>query len=190
MDNNLELLDRAKSYLEQLANGHDPISGDALPDDTVLNNVRISRCFFFVSDILRQVIENGGKVKQTPKQKLLPFAITEEEKARVEISAEPLQISKLCERINNQINTDERAKLKVTAFGEWLAEKGFLNVEIRNNKKYKKVTPSGEAVGIICEWRAYGEREYYQVSYSAAAQQFLLDNLDEIIVISGGETAV
>ena len=31
-------------------------------EDDVINNVRISRCLFYVSDVLRQVIENGGVI--------------------------------------------------------------------------------------------------------------------------------
>lgn len=188
MDNNLEMLTRAKTYLEQLANGVDPISGASLPDDTVLNNVRISRCFFYVADVLQLVIENGGEVKRTVRQALSPFAISEEEKARVELSDEPLPISKFCDRINGQIDTEKHIKLKVTSFGKWLVDKGFLNIEIHNDNKYKKATAAGTKIGIVSEWRAYGDRDYYAITYSKDAQQFLLDNLDEIITVSNGES--
>ena len=56
----LETLERAKMYLEKLANGINPIDGSVIPDGDIVNHVRISRCFFYVSDVLRQVIENGG----------------------------------------------------------------------------------------------------------------------------------
>ena len=58
----LEKMQRAKMYLDKLANGIDPISDREMPDDTVLNQVRLSRCLFYVSVILRQVIENGGQI--------------------------------------------------------------------------------------------------------------------------------
>lgn len=187
MDKNLETLERAKTYLKQLANGVDPISGTELTDDTILNNVRISRCFFYVADILQKVIDNGGQIKQTAKQKLLPFAITEEEKLQVKLSDEPIQIRDFCERINSQIDTEKFSKLKVTAFGKWLVNKDFLTIEIRNNRKYKKATAAGEAIGIASQWRSYGNQEYYILTYSKEAQQFLLDNLDEIIAFSNNE---
>ena len=44
----LEKLHKAKLYMDKLANGTDPITGADLPDDTALNNVRLSRCFFYV----------------------------------------------------------------------------------------------------------------------------------------------
>lgn len=56
----LEKIERARMYMDKLANGIDPIDDSAIPDGDVIHNVRLSRCFFFVSDVLRQVIENGG----------------------------------------------------------------------------------------------------------------------------------
>lgn len=183
----LEIMKRALVYSEQLANGFDPITGEELPNDTVLNNVRLSRYFFFVKDVLREVIENGGEVtKATKMSRRMPFRITEEEKARVELSDEPVQISKFNDKINEQVNPEESGKLKVTAFGEWLVSKGFMAVEIRGDKKYKKATASGEQIGIISEWRQYGDREYFAVTYNREAQQFLLDNLDDIAGVSNG----
>ena len=57
----LETMQRAKMYLDKLAQGIDPISGQEIPNDSVLNNVRLARCFFYVSGILDQVIANGGR---------------------------------------------------------------------------------------------------------------------------------
>ena len=56
----LETIAHAKSYLEKMANGINPLTGEAVPETDLINQVRISRCLFFVSDILRKVIEQGG----------------------------------------------------------------------------------------------------------------------------------
>ena len=58
----LEIMQRAKMYMDKLAQGIDPISGQEVPNDSVLNNVRLARCFFYVSGVLDQVIANGGRV--------------------------------------------------------------------------------------------------------------------------------
>lgn len=71
----LETLERAKMYMEKLANGINPIDGSVIPDENIVNNVRLSRCFFYVSDVLRQVIENGGVTPQK-KIKKEPFSLT------------------------------------------------------------------------------------------------------------------
>ena len=39
----LEIMQRAKRYMDNLANGIDPLTGQELPEDSVLNNVRLSR---------------------------------------------------------------------------------------------------------------------------------------------------
>ena len=69
----------------------------------------------------------------------------------------------------------------MTAFGKWLVDKSFFNIEIHNDNKYKKTTVAGTKIGIVSEWRTYGDRDHYAVTYKREAQQFLLDNLDEII---------
>ena len=189
MDNQLELLKRAKMYLEQLANGRDPFSGDDLPGDTVLNNVRISRCFFFVADTLQKVIDNGGEVTRKPRVTATrtPFIISEEEKALIGVSEEPLQISKFCDRINQAADPGKSGKLKVTAFGIWLVDNGYLAVETASDQRSsKRATAAGEALGIISELRSYGDREYYANLYNANAQRFLLEHLDAIAEISNG----
>lgn len=56
----LEKIKRARTYMEKLANGINPLDDTLAPDEDIINQVRLSRCFFFVSDVLRQVIENGG----------------------------------------------------------------------------------------------------------------------------------
>lgn len=70
----LEKIERAKMYMDKLANGINPIDGTMAPDDDLINNVRLSRCFFFVSDVLRQVIENGG-TKSAVNKKLKSFLL-------------------------------------------------------------------------------------------------------------------
>ncbi|MGN1443606.1 MAG: hypothetical protein ACI4XE_07140, partial [Acutalibacteraceae bacterium] len=59
--NDLETMKRAKSYIDMLANGIDPLTGETIRDDSVINNVRISRCLFYVSDVLNRAIDNGGE---------------------------------------------------------------------------------------------------------------------------------
>ena len=60
----LETLKRAKMYVDKLANGVNPLNDEHVKDDDVINNVRISRCLFYVSSVLSKVIDNGGEVNQ------------------------------------------------------------------------------------------------------------------------------
>lgn len=65
----LETLQRAKMYMEKLANGINPLDDTMIPDGEVVNQVRLSRCFFYVADVLRQVIDNGGVTAQKKSRK-------------------------------------------------------------------------------------------------------------------------
>ena len=75
----LETLQRAKMYMEKLANGVNPIDDSVIPDEDVVNNVRLSRCFFYVANVLQQVIDNGGVTRQK-KQKKEHFFLTPEQR--------------------------------------------------------------------------------------------------------------
>ena len=80
----LEKIKRAKMYMDKLANGINPLDDSCVPETELINNVRLSRCFFFVSDILRQVIENGGtnppSARKKPKK--LPFEVSFEKRSK------------------------------------------------------------------------------------------------------------
>lgn len=62
----LETMQRAKMYIDKLSQGIDPITDRELPEDTVLNNVRLARCFFYISGILGNVIDKEGRVGKKP----------------------------------------------------------------------------------------------------------------------------
>ena len=169
---------RAKEYLDKLANGIDPISDAEVPQDTVLNQVRLSRCFFYVSDVLRQVIEQGGVVgKSAAKTAKVPFHITEDELARIEVSAQPLLITKFCEHIHSAIGDENRPKLSYRPLTDWLLAQGYLREEIVGNARRRRVGERGTEIGMHEEKRIGSDKEYYAILYSPAAQQFLLNNL-------------
>ena len=74
----LEKMQRAKMYIDKLANGINPLDDVPAADTDIINNVRLSRCLFYVSDILRQVIENNGVVGKKSKATKQPFFISTE----------------------------------------------------------------------------------------------------------------
>ena len=76
----LEKILYAKSFIDKLANGINPLDGTAVPDGELLNNVRIARCFFYVSSLLEKQIEYESKPKPAPKKpKRKPFSLTPEQ---------------------------------------------------------------------------------------------------------------
>ena len=175
----LEIMQRAKMYMDKLAQGIDPISDQEMPEDSVLNNVRLARCFFYVSGVLDQVIANGGNVKKTPKK---DFYVTEEELRRIAVSQEPTQITQFVDRIMSVINDPDRKKLKTTTITDWLIEKGFMTKQPAADGKAKRLpTAMGEQIGLTVKLREGQYGTYQAVFYSEDAQRFLLDHLQEIL---------
>ena len=175
----LEIMQRAKVYMDKLAQGIDPISDQEMPEDSVLNNVRLARCFFYVSGILDQVIANGGNVKKTPKKN---FYVTEEELRRLNPSPEPIRITQFVELVMNAINDPDRKKLKTTTITDWLIEKGFLSKQADTDGKSKRLpTAMGEQIGLAVKLREGQYGTYQAVYYSEEAQRFLLDHLQEML---------
>ncbi len=178
----LETLQRAKMYVDKLANGINPLTDQPVDEGDVINHVRISRCLFYISSVLQCVIQNDGKIGSPAKIKKAPFFLDMASRARYECSVSPIPVSEITRRINQLIDTDTMMLLKYRSITGWLADAGFLKVERGFDGKDRKLpTPAGNEIGIETEHRAVQGREYDVIVYSEAAQQFLLDNLDAII---------
>jgi len=182
MSTELEKLERARLYIEQLANGIDPISGLELPDDSALNQVRLSRCFFYVAEVLGQAITKEKKAAKIP---LLPFALPDELRGQIPIEPNRM-IMHFMGSINALIDETAMRKLKVTAFTNWLVEQGYLREDLYNGKRRKVPTDKGRAAGITEEPRQGQFGSYTATLYDENAQQLIIAHLDEIIAISNG----
>jgi len=175
----LDTLKRAKTYMDKLAQGIDPISGAELPEDSLLNNVRLARCFFYVSGILGKVIQNGGDVTKKPKQ---TFFITEEQLKTVEISKEPVRITEFMDILKAAAGNVDAKRPRTTLVTDWLLEKGFMQLALDGEgKKIRIPTEAGNRLGIHAVNRQGINGVYTAVLYDANAQQFILDNFDSIM---------
>ena len=182
----LEIMQRAKMYVDKLANGINPLSDSPVPDGELLNNVRISRCLFYVSDILRQVIENGGNVGRTARTPKAPFSITREQLDAFPLSDKPIPVSEIARRISElvpEVGNDTMSKFKYSTITAFLLESGLLTeVENAAGQKVKRPTETGESMGISTENRISSEgHPYAVVLYNREAQQFLMDNMETIL---------
>ena len=176
----LETMQRAKMYMDKLAQGIDPVSGKEIPEDSTLNNVRLARCFFYVSDVLGQVIANGGVIGGKPK--LADFSITMEQLRCVKVSHEPVRVTQLVEMISAVAEDTGMKKLRTTVITDWLLEKGFMEKKTGTDGKSRRVpTRNGSMIGLIVQTGQGKYGEYEAVYYDASAQQFVLDNLPSML---------
>ncbi len=177
----LETLKRAKMYIDSLARGVDPVSGQLAEDDSVINNVRISRCLFYVSDVLEKVIANGGTVNTKRSYAVQrPFSITYEQMQRVRISQEPVGISEFTKRIGAVLDEDMK-NISLNCITAWLCENGYLREETVNNHTRKVSTSKGISLGITTVDAVNRQGIAYKKNiYSDEAQSFILSNIMEI----------
>ena len=182
----LEIIQHAKMYIDKMANGIDPLSDKALPDGDCLNQVRVSRCLFFVSDVLDRLIRRGGfKEKKEQKPAKAPFALTPSQKAGFRFSEIPYTVTVLTERLNELIDQTVMQKIKYKAITRYLMREKYIELvpfEGANNGFSKSATEKGREVGITSEVRTSSSgNRYLYVYYGIRAQRFILDHIEEIV---------
>ena len=169
----LKRLKIAIEWIGKLANGVNPIDDSTLSDNDIVNNVHISRCLFYVSDTLEEII---NKKPSSKKQKKQEFQLTQEIAENVYI-AETTGIAMFVREINMVIPEDMRS-LAISKVTEWLVSVGYLEERVRSDgRKYKAPTELGTSIGITSEWKEGLQGRYLSVSYDANAQHFILENL-------------
>lgn len=174
---------QAKAYIDKLANGINPINNSVVPDGDIINNVHLSRCFFYVSDVLRRTIENGGISSGTVKKaKKLPLSISFEKRSRFQYSEEPIPASEIAKRVNALADTENMKKLTYSGIVSWLTEIGMMEGALTSDgRRTKRPTRLGRDNGISVEERIGSGGPYQVVVYNTQAQHFIVDNLDAIL---------
>ena len=187
----LEKIERAKMYMDKLANGMNPIDNTMVPDEDIINNVRLSRCFFFVSDVLRQIIENGGITSSVAGKKIkkIPLSIPFDKRSRFDYSEKPISASEIAARVNALVDTENMKKLTYSGILSWLTEIGMMEWALTpDGKRTKHPTPMGKENGISIEDRIGNNGSYQVVVYNSQAQHFIVDNLDAILASENRKT--
>ena len=177
----LEKIQRAKMYIDKMANGINPIDDTSVKETDIINNVRISRCLFYVSEVLRQVIENNGTIRKT-KTKKLPFHLSDENKKKFVFSSVPIPAREILKQLNELVDLKTCSKLTYTSISNWLISINALRLEKTSDEKnVKRPTKYGQELGISVEKRIGTNGVYMVVLYNLNAQQFIIDNLEAII---------
>ncbi len=177
----LEKIAYAKTFIDKLANGINPLDDTPVKEDDIVNNVRLSRCFFYVTDILKQVIENGG-VTPPARVRRERFTLSAEAVQGFEYSASPLPISEIAKRISALKDDPNMRNLSHVSITNWLVSIGMLYVQDKgDNRTEKRPTEEGIRLGISTEARHGMRGDYTAVLYSTDVQRFIVDNIDAIV---------
>ena len=185
----LEIIAHAQTYLEKLAKGINPLTGEEVAETDVVNNVRISRCLFYTADLLKKIVDNKGKFKaEMPEQK--PFSLTEEQIGRFEYSENGISVTEIVKRFNALIDSTYMKELKTKQITEWLVSVGMLQNVVVNNKTRRRPTAHGESICITMEEHMGQYGMYEGVFYDNKAQHFIADHIDAIIAFDNQEHGV
>ena len=176
----LETMQRAKMYLDLLARGVDPITGQPLPTGCGLDQPRLGRCFSYVSGVLDKVIANGGIVGA--RTRTIPFALSPEQRASVRLSEFPVTVSDWVNALHQAAGNSDMKKLATVSVTDWLVSRGLMEKRTDANGRTQRLpTEHGRQLGISTKTRQGRDGEYQAVFYDLNAQRFLMDNLDAII---------
>lgn len=172
----MEKLNTAKVWIEKLANGINPLNDEPVKDDDLINNVHISRCLFYVAELLGEIKIGAAGGKRYRKAFFLPS----KDAANIHIST-PNGIANFVRLVNGYIPTDMKP-LSASQVIKWLRNEGLLQeVSKEDGHKTNLPTEKGNRLGIATEVRKNPEGlEFQSVVYSIDAQRFILNNIESL----------
>lgn len=175
-----EKLAIAQDWVRKLANGINPLNGNAVKEDDIVNNVHISRCLFYVADMLGAYSERRSRSNST---RTIPFNISALQKEKYNY-AEAISISAFSRELEKLLPENMKG-VSYKSMTTWLMQQGLL-VESEPDIKgrtYKMATAKGNEIGISTEQREREDGGYLATLYNRDAQKYLLDHIEEISLV-------
>lgn len=151
-------------YVELLAKGVDPLTGEILESNALLNRPDIIRMFY---ELKKYLLDDNKSSK-----KKSDFILTTYDG----IIEPQLTITNFVRNINEANCRGNMKKVSSRAVTDWLFKEGYLELTDGNQKI---PTEKGESIGIsfIKKKNSYG-LAYIVVCYDSNAQKFILENLE------------
>jgi hypothetical protein len=179
MIDEFEKMEKAKTVLLKIAKGIDPLTGEAIAETNFLNDPRLIRCFYFITEVLDDVIQ--GVYRKT-RSHLPDFIITPEQKQRVTFPEGKIGVNEFSRQINQSIDINTSKKLTGVELNKKLKKMGILAEKNLENGKTRTVTNSNSAkYGFEMENRKFNGVEYEMVVINDQGKKYLLDNIETIM---------
>ena len=177
--NEREKVIKAKEVLLKIANGTNPVDGTPINEESFLNDPRIIRCFFYISEVLNRVI--AGQTNQNlPKP--TEFHITKEEKGLVKFPENKIGANQFAKCINNVIDLNKSKKLSGVELNKQLKKMGVLSENIDEQGKVRTIINNKSVdYGFESEKRNYNGNEYEMVVINDIGKAYILENLEDIM---------
>lgn len=180
---NAENLTTLKEVMGALSKGVDPTSNIAFPNDTILKSKLLQSYLASAYEIFDLLIKNIDIINSLPARKVtnqkLPFYMSDDECQNIQLSDNPISISKFVFSINETCHRNDMRKLRATQITSWLVVQGYLEeIETKDRRICKVATAHGNEIGItsIEKTNSRGE-EYVTNMYNRNAQMFILTHV-------------
>ena len=153
------------------------MNDELVKEDDIINNVHISRCLFYVAELLSDVKAGTTAEKKSRKK----FFLSAKDAANISIS-KPNGIANFVKLVNGYIPDDMKALSAVQVI-KWLRHEGLMQeVQKEDGHKTNLPTEKGNSLGINIEIQRNPDGlDYQRVVYSVDAQRFILDNIESIV---------
>jgi hypothetical protein len=181
MASDFEKMDKAKSVMVKMAEGINPITGEQIRDESFLNDPRIIRCFYFIAEVLDNVM-SGVYSKSN---RLAQFVITPEQKSMVVLPDGLIGVTEFSKQVNMCIDQTRSKKLTAVEINKRLREMGILGEEVNPaTGKTRTVTNSkSKDYGFETVTKSFNGNEYDMVVMNDTGKRYLLEHLEEIMSI-------
>lgn len=172
-------------YLQRIIDGHNPVNNIPVEDDSVINDPNITRCMFFVKEILEELKRNDGYIGRRPRtnrdinkldyplDRLLDFHYTGDK-----------SVTRLVDQLNSMADMTVYKKITYDPITRWLKRSGYLADETGGGNRRKRTiaTDKGLRIGIKSELRKDARGvEFMYITYGREAQELIVANLPKIL---------
>jgi hypothetical protein len=168
--NDVEKMENAKTVLTGIAKGVDPLTGEAIKEDIFLNDPRIIRCFYYVTEVLDNVMNSSyGKSSKLPY-----FIITKDQKDMVRFPDVKIGVNEFSRQINLCIDQNTSKKLTGMEMNRRLRKMGILGEGVNAaSVKMRTVTNANSAnYGFELEKRTFNGTDYDMVVMDDKGKQY------------------
>lgn len=175
----LEKITYAKIFMDKLAKGINPLDDTPVPEGDILNHVRLSCCFSYVSDVLGQIVQNVQKREaKSQSENRDYFYVTEEQLQSFPYSEEPITLGEFCRRLETLADLSRVRRISRSHLPLWLVQLGLL-CPPKPEQRHCAGGPSEEGLKIGIQQMTYSNTHgvHHVNVLSIDAQKFLIDNI-------------
>lgn len=174
-----EKIEKAREFVKKLASGVSPLNGEQMANDTVLNDPKMIRFFYYIQEILDMALD--GRLRPGA-EIATEFVITPGEKDKVRLSQGKIGVNEFAKCVNKVIDPNRSRKLTGMEINRRLKKIGILGETVlEDGKKRTALTERSGEHGIECEKRTFNGNEYEMILFNDTGKKYLLDNLEKIM---------